>query len=75
MSLPDEKAHAIINARNFLRRMLSPYNGGIKGLSKEVRREARYCLKHFASDHDFYRALKKDNKYIDREVFRGKDET
>ena len=64
MSLPNERARAIINTRNYLRRMLSPYNGGIKKIPKEVRRECRYLLKHFSSTYELIRAVKPKNKYI-----------
>ena len=65
MSLPSEKANAIINARNFLRRLLSPYNGGIKKIPKEVRREARSLLKHYPHTYELIRSLKPKNAHID----------
>lgn len=64
MSLQNERARAIINARNYLRKMLSPYNGGIKRIPKEVRRECRYLLKHFPSTYELMMAVKPNNKYI-----------
>jgi len=64
MSLPSERARALINARNFLRRMLSPYNGGVKGIPKDVRRECKSLLKHYPMSVELILALKPKNKYI-----------
>lgn len=47
MTLPRERTRAVINARGFLVRLTSPYNGGIKGVKKEVREEALRLLRHF----------------------------
>lgn len=52
MTIPAEKTRALKNAREFLRRLLSPYNGGIKRVPKEVRLEARSVLKHMISDYE-----------------------
>ncbi len=37
----------MINTGEFLRRLASPYGGGIKGVRKEVRAEARGLLRHY----------------------------
>lgn len=47
MTLPIERTYALNNALIFLRKLLSPYEGGFKRIPKEVRREARAVLKHF----------------------------
>lgn len=47
MTLPNERAQAVINARKFLIRLTSPYDGGIKGVKREVREEARRLLRHY----------------------------
>ena len=52
VTLPREKTNALINAREFLRRLLSPYNGGIKKIPSEVRQTASAVLKHFPADYE-----------------------
>ena len=47
MTMPNERTWAVARARDFLERLLSPYNGGIKGVPKAVREEARRVLRHF----------------------------
>jgi len=49
MTLPGQRTRAVISTREFLVRLTSPYNGGIKGVKKEVREEARRLLRHFPS--------------------------
>lgn len=75
MSLKDERSWSIINTRNFLRRILSPYGEkGIKRLPKSVRQEAGFLLKHFPSDWELARALRKGNKYICEKELKNNDE-
>lgn len=52
MTIPNERTNALRMARDFLRRLLSPYNGGIKRVPKEVRQEARSVLKHYPADYE-----------------------
>lgn len=52
MTLPQERARAVVNAMDFLIRLSSPYEGGIKGVKKDVRAEARSLLRHFPTLHD-----------------------
>lgn len=47
MTLPCERTRAVIRARDFLLRLASPYGGGIKGIPKAVREEARAVLRHY----------------------------
>lgn len=47
MTLPRERTSAVIRAGEFLLRLCSPYNGGIKGIPREVREEARRILRHY----------------------------
>lgn len=73
MSLPDERARAIKKAREFLRRLLSPYGEeGIKGVPKEVRRGAYSVLRHFPTDLDLVKSIKKDSP-ISGELFEEKE--
>jgi hypothetical protein len=51
MTLPDERTRAVINTREFLLRLCSPY-GGFKRIPGEVREEARRLLKHFPNTFD-----------------------
>lgn len=59
MTLPKERTNSLHNTREFLRKLLSPYNGGFKRIPKEVRREAYYCLKHFPWDMHIEEVAKK----------------
>lgn len=56
MTLPCERTYAVCRARQFLYRLASPYNGGIKGIRREVREEARRVLRHFPAWFDLGRA-------------------
>lgn len=48
MTLPYERTRAVIRAREFLERlMLPPKAGGIGDVPGDVRREARWLLRHF----------------------------
>lgn len=59
MTLPYERTRALINAHEFLIRLSSPYlENGIKRIPTEVRREARWLLKHFPRPYDLYAAAK-----------------
>jgi hypothetical protein len=53
MTLPDQRTRAVLNARQFLLRLASPYaENGIKGIRSEVRQEARHILRHFPILYD-----------------------
>ena len=56
MTLPAERTHAVCRAAAFLRRLASPYAGGIKGIRREVREEARRILRHYPHWFDLGRA-------------------
>lgn len=59
MTLPYERTRALINAHEFLVRLSSAYSeNGIKRIPTEVRREARWLLKHFPRPYDLYAAAK-----------------
>lgn len=45
----------MIATRDFLRRLCSPYCGGIKKVPREVRDEARGLLKHYPNGYDLGR--------------------
>lgn len=53
MTLPYQRTRAVLDARQFLLRIASPYApDGIKGIRREVRQEARNVLKHFPILYD-----------------------
>ena len=53
MTLPSERTHAVIRAREFLLRLSNVYvPGGIKGIRSEVRQEARSILRPFPSGYE-----------------------
>lgn len=56
MTLPNERTRAVCRAADFLRRLASPYAGGIKGVRSEVREEARRILRHYPHWFDLGRA-------------------
>jgi len=56
MTLPAERTSAVIRTQEFLLRLISPYNGGIKGVPKVVREEARRLLRHYPHWFDLGRA-------------------
>jgi hypothetical protein len=47
VTLPNERTSSILRTRQFLLRLSTPYGGGIKGVKKEVREEARRLLRHY----------------------------
>lgn len=55
VTLPYQRTVAVLNVREFLVRLLSPYvENGLKRIPKEVRKEARDLLKHFPNAVDIY---------------------
>lgn len=59
MTLPYERTRTLINAYDFLLRLSSPYvKDGIKRIPAEVRREARWLMKHFPRPYDIHAAAK-----------------
>jgi hypothetical protein len=55
MTLPYERTRAVLSVREFLMRLASPYGGGIKGIRREVREEARRLLRHYPGWFDLGR--------------------
>ena len=47
MTLPEESDRAVALTRKFLLRLVSPYDGGIKGVKREGRAEALALLRHY----------------------------
>ena len=47
MTLPEQSDRAVAQTRKFLVRLVSPYDGGIKGIKREVRAEALALLRHY----------------------------
>lgn len=47
MTMPVERARAVINTHRFLIELSSPYNGGLKGVRREIRQRARALLRHY----------------------------
>jgi hypothetical protein len=56
MTMPNERTYAVCRARDFLRRLASPYAGGIKGIRRDIREEARRILRHYPAWFDLSRA-------------------
>lgn len=65
MTLPYERARAVLRVREFLHRLASPYGGGIKGIRKEVRQEARALLRHYPMDCEIELASEKCPELFD----------
>lgn len=64
MTMPDQRTRAVIQAREFLVRLVSPYNGGIKRVPEPVRKEALMLLRHYPSAVDLGRADSWDKDVI-----------
>jgi hypothetical protein len=67
MTIPVERSSAVWNTREFLRDLLDPKK--TPRIPKWIRQEAAWCLKHYPTDLDMARAIKKCP-----EVFGGKKE-
>lgn len=53
MTMPNERTRSVIEAREFLSRLvLSPSAGGFPRVGREVRGEALRLLRHFPHAHD-----------------------
>jgi hypothetical protein len=69
VTLPIERTYALVNTRNFLRRLLSREE--TPRVPKDIRREAKYLLKHYPWDSEIKRAALKCPQvfgYIDKEI-------
>jgi hypothetical protein len=59
MTLPYERARAVLAADEFLRRLASPYvANGLKKIPKDVRDEARRLLRHYPHPYELHAAAK-----------------
>ena len=52
MTLPDERYRSVIETKKFLESILNTRSG----LSKEMKEQARLCLRHYPSEYDLDRA-------------------
>jgi len=52
MTLPDERYRAVMETKKFLESILNTRSG----LSKDMKEQARWCLRHYPSEHDMDRA-------------------
>lgn len=57
MTLPDERTRALLNVKHFLLDLLDPKK--TPRVPKEIRRQARYLLKHYPYDWDIDQLYKK----------------
>lgn len=59
MTMPNERARAVINTARFLVQLSSPYGkDGIKGIKREVRERARQLLRHYPRPYDLHHVAK-----------------
>lgn len=66
MTLPYQRTRAVLDARDLLLRLSSPYApNGIKGVSREVRQEARAVLRHFPILYDITDPKAFDERAVD----------
>jgi hypothetical protein len=56
MTLPDERTRSVIQTREFLRKLASPYGGGFKKIPTNVRKYARALLRHYPTSLDLLQA-------------------
>jgi hypothetical protein len=52
MTLPDERYRAVMETKKFLESILNTRSG----LSKDMKEQARWCLRHYPSEYDLDRA-------------------
>jgi hypothetical protein len=52
MTLPDERYRAVMETKKFLLSILNTRSG----LSKDMKEQARWCLRHYPSEYDMDRA-------------------
>jgi hypothetical protein len=52
MTLPDERYRAVMETRKFLESIIHTRSG----LSKDMKEQARWCLRHYPSEYDLDRA-------------------
>jgi len=65
MTIPIERSYALKNTRELLRMLLDPKQ--TPKVPKWIRQQARQCLKHYPTDLDLAKAMKKCP-----EIFGGK---
>jgi len=67
MTLPYERTRAVINAQDFLLKILLPPSaGGFAGIPKAVRQEARWVLKHYPMPCEIARPESFDAAEVDK---------
>jgi hypothetical protein len=52
MTLPDERYRSVMETKKFLESILNTRSG----LSKDMKEQARWCLRHYPSEYDMDRA-------------------
>jgi hypothetical protein len=52
MTLPDERYRSVMETKKFLESILNTRSG----LSKDMKEQARWCLRHYPSEYDLDRA-------------------
>lgn len=57
MTIPIERSYAIENTRIFLRKLLDPKQ--TPRVPLKIRREAKWCLRHYPFPHEMEKAAKK----------------
>jgi hypothetical protein len=63
--MPDERYRAVQNARLFLLTLLNPKE--TPRVPREIRRQARWVLKHFPHDYEMEAVAKKSPDVFERE--------
>lgn len=54
MTVPSERSQSLHNTREFLRSLIDPKQ--TPRIPRSIRKEAYWCLKHFPSDYDIFKA-------------------
>lgn len=74
MTMPDERTRSVIQAREFLTRLvLSPSAGGFSRVGREVRAEASRLLRHFPHAYDLVSPGSWDVLEVDRHYSDSRD--
>jgi hypothetical protein len=76
MTLPYERTRTLVNTYDFLQRLSSPYvENGIKRIPAEIRKEARWLMKHFPRPYDIHAAAKcAPDVFDEQEIMRYEEE-
>ena len=66
MTLPCQRTRAVLDTREFLRMLISPYNGGYKRVPKAVREHALRLLRHYPIGYELTAPRQFDKRTVEQ---------